>query len=90
MTSPPRCSGTAAEAAAHADGAVTAGAPRWVKVGGALALVAALLLGAVLLLGGGRHGPARHAPSGGGGAVPSSVPGTEGAAGHTAPVGTHR
>lgn len=41
----------------------SAGTPRWVKVAGAIALLVALLLGAMLLLGGGEHGPARHTSS---------------------------
>lgn len=40
------------------------GAPRWVKVSGIVALVLALLITAVLLLGGGGHGPAQHISSG--------------------------
>lgn len=35
------------------------GMPRWVKVFGIIALVLALLF-VVMLVGGGRHGPARH------------------------------
>jgi hypothetical protein len=39
------------------------GMPRWVKVVGLAVLVAALVLAAVLLVGG-EHGPARHASGG--------------------------
>jgi hypothetical protein len=36
------------------------GTPRWVKVFGFVALVLILLIGALLLFGGGSHGPGRH------------------------------
>lgn len=38
--------------------------PRWVKVSAFVALAIAVLVVAALLLGGGRHGPRRHVPSG--------------------------
>lgn len=34
--------------------------PRWVKVVLILAVVVILVLGAMIVLGGGRHGPSRH------------------------------
>ena len=40
------------------------GAPRWVKVFGAVAIVLVVLL-VIALLGGGEHGPSRHTSSGG-------------------------
>ena len=50
-----------------------AGTPRWVKAFGVIVVVAILLFVVVLLFGGGRHGPGRHALSGGaGGQVPPS------------------
>jgi hypothetical protein len=43
------------------------GTPRWVKVFGIIALVLILLFVIMMLTGrGGRHGPGRHIPSGGG------------------------
>jgi hypothetical protein len=44
----------------------TAGAPRWVKVSGVIALLLVLLVVALLLSGG--HGPGRHASTAGTGA----------------------
>ncbi len=53
------------------------GLPRWVKVLG-LVVVAALVLVALLLLGGG-HGPARHASAGDtGGIAPATAAATSG------------
>jgi hypothetical protein len=51
------------------------GTPRWVKVFGIVVIVVVLLVAAVLFIGGGKHGPLRHAPSGdaGGQAPPSGV-----------------
>jgi hypothetical protein len=47
------------------------GAPRWVKVAGIVALVVALLVVVMFLIGGtGGHGPQRH----GGGAQPAAWP----------------
>lgn len=47
------------------------GTPRWAKVFGIIVLV--LLVVAMMFIGGGEHGPGRHAPSGdAGGQVPSS------------------
>lgn len=43
---------------------IGAGTPRWVKVFGVIALVVVLLFVALMLFGGGRHGPRRHLPSG--------------------------
>jgi hypothetical protein len=64
--------------------------PRWVKVSGLIALVLVLLVGVMLLVGGGSHGPDRHTgdaggqtPSAGGDTPPS------GAGGHTPPPGGH-
>ncbi len=41
--------------------------PRWVKLVGIIALVLVLLVGIMLVVGGGKHGPGRHSPSGDGG-----------------------
>jgi hypothetical protein len=41
----------------------TAGVPRWVKVFVITALGVALLIVALMLVSGGRHGPGRHLPS---------------------------
>jgi hypothetical protein len=77
------------------------GAPRWVKVSGALALIAVVVVVVVLVAGGGQHGPGRHTSRGGGaqqeqpgGQVPrgvseSQIPSGGGAGGHTPPAGGH-
>ncbi len=67
----------------------TASTPRWVKVFGIIALALALLVGLMLLVGGGRHGPGRHAsPADAGGQTsPPSLSGFGG--GHTLPPGDH-
>ena len=51
------------------------GTPRWVKVLGIIVIVVVLLFVIVLLFGGGKHGPGRHASTGGarGQTLPSSV-----------------
>lgn len=51
------------------------GTQRWVKVSGIIVLVLVLLLVAMMFIGGGEHGPGRHAPPGdaGGQAPPSGV-----------------
>ena len=41
----------------------TAGAPRWVKVLGIMALVLVMVAVVLLLAGGGSHGPGRHISS---------------------------
>lgn len=38
----------------------TTGAPRWVKASAIVALAIVLMVGLMLLLGGGKHGPGRH------------------------------
>jgi hypothetical protein len=54
----------------------TAPIPWWVKVTWLVALVVALLLAATMLVGGGRHGPARHVSLGNADAqVPAVVAG---------------
>jgi hypothetical protein len=40
------------------------GTPRWVKVFGIIVIVAVLLVVAMMFIGGGKHGPGRHSPSG--------------------------
>ena len=59
------------------------GIPRWVKVSAFGVLVAVLLIAALLVLGGGGHGPGRHSSDDG--PRPSSI--GEGA--HTPPEGAH-
>lgn len=41
----------------------TTGTPRWVYVFGIIALIVVLLFVAVMLVGGGSHGPSRHTSS---------------------------
>jgi len=49
------------------------GAPRWVKVLGIIVIVVVLLVAAMMFIGGGEHGPGRHALFGdAGGQVPPS------------------
>ena len=49
------------------------GMPRWVRVFGIIVIVVVLLVVAGMFVGGGEHGPRRHAPSGdAGGQVPTS------------------
>lgn len=69
----------------------TGGTPRWVKVSLIIAIVLALLVGVVLLLGGDGHRPRRHAPSDdpGGRPSPFSVTASGGGARHTPPVEGH-
>lgn len=61
--------------------------PRWVKVSGIIAIVLALLVAIVLVIGGGLggHGPERHLP-GGGGSVPIPA-GVTNPYGHVPPPG---
>lgn len=70
---------------AGSGGLMTAGAPRWVKVFGAIALIVVVLLAVLLLAGGGPggHGPGRHAQSGAVAQQPAGVPGLGSAGGHT-------
>lgn len=49
---------------ADAHGPAAAGRPRWVKIAVVVAIVVALLLGTVMLLSGGTHGPGRHMSQG--------------------------
>jgi hypothetical protein len=61
----------------RADRGPTAGAPRWVKVSGVIALAIVLLV-LILLLAGGDHGPGRHRPARGlGGPLPSVAAATQ-------------
>ena len=55
---------------------VDPGTPRWVKVVGVVTVLLIAAVALVLLLGGGEHGPGRHAPGGDSG-------------GHTAPADSH-
>jgi hypothetical protein len=45
------------------------GTPRWVKLGGIIAVVVILLVVLIMAIAGGEHGPARHIPSGSGAAL---------------------
>ena len=60
------------------------GMPRWVKVSGIIVIILVLLVGIMLFIGRGGHGPRRHAPSDdpGGQTPPSSVTASGGVAGH--------
>lgn len=49
--------------------------PRWVKALGIAGIVAVLLVVAVMLVGGGDHGPGRHAPAGDSGAASPTASG---------------
>lgn len=58
------------------------GTPRWVMVSGAIAIVVVLLVVALMVFGGGRHGPGHHLPSVGlGGRLPAHSVVAEGARG---------
>ena len=46
-------------------GGASAGTPRWVKVLAVIGVVLALVVGVMLLVGGGEHGPGRHTGSDG-------------------------
>jgi hypothetical protein len=72
------------------DDAPDRGTPRWVKVFGALALVAVVLV-VILLLSGGDHGPGRHSDAGGAASQtqPSRTGDPDAAGGHTPPAGAH-
>ncbi len=62
------------------------GTPGWVKVLGIGALVLALLVVALMLVSGGQHGPAMHAPSGDAGGQTSSSSGPASAGGVGGPA----
>jgi hypothetical protein len=101
MTDPPPYPDSNADTGVGPGRESTTGAPRWVKVFGAIGLVVVLLVVILLLAGGGNHGPGRHtggqtppssvtAPDGAGGPAPSSsVTGSGGVGGHTPPAGGH-
>jgi hypothetical protein len=61
-------------------------APRWVKVSAIIALVAIVLIAALLLFGGGDHGPGRHSslPD-----VGTASPAVTDGAGHRRPEAGH-
>jgi hypothetical protein len=61
MADPPPYSDTGKDSNIRSDRESTAGTPRWVKVFGIIAIVVALLFVIMLVAGGGRHGPSRHA-----------------------------
>ena len=52
--------------AARASSGGYPGMPRWVKLGGIVALILLVLVVVVMVLGGSEHGPMRHIPSGSG------------------------
>jgi hypothetical protein len=64
----------------------TDGTPRWVKVSGIVALLLALVVAVILLIGGGEHGPSRHGPSGG---SDDQTPPARVTEGHQPPAGGH-
>lgn len=69
-----------------------AGAPRWVKVFGAIAIVVIALFVILLIAGGGGHGPGRHLPANDPPAGSTTSPGDAepgGSADHE-PAGGHR
>jgi hypothetical protein len=72
MADPPRYP-EASDDTRRADPGST-GTPRWVKVSGIIAFALILVFVIVMIVGGGNHGPGRHAlPAGGpGGPTPSS------------------
>jgi hypothetical protein len=61
MADPPPYSDVRNDTGVSPDPDSTAGTPRWVKVFGIIAIVVALLFVSMLVAGGGRHGPSRHA-----------------------------
>jgi hypothetical protein len=60
------------------------GTPRWVKVFGIIVIFVVLLVVAMMFIGGGEHGPARHTPSGDAG---DQVPSSSGVEAHAPPEG---
>ena len=60
MTEPPLDPDTDHDVAAQPRRAASTATPRWVKVAGVVALVVVLVFLALLLSGGGDHGPTRH------------------------------
>ena len=56
--------------------------PRWVKIVGVIAIVLVVAVGAVLLIGGGNHGPGQHT-----GQAPAASGAETG--GHMPPAGGH-
>ena len=65
MAHPPSNPETGDDNGEALDRSETVGTPRWVKVFGAIALIALVLFVVVSIVGGGEHGPRRHAPGGG-------------------------
>ncbi len=75
----------------------TPGTPRWVKVFGVIITVLVLVIVAMLVAGGGSHGPGRHLPSGdaGGRTAPTDLrddrsPSGAALSGHAPPSGGSR
>lgn len=60
--------------------------PRWVKVSAIIVGVLILVAVAVMLIGGGNHGPGRHGP---GGDTPGGVEASESPRDHTPSEGGH-
>ena len=86
MAEPPADSNTRDDTGTEPDPGATAGAPRWVKVCGIVALVVVVLVVLMLVVGGGNHGPGRHT-----GASQMALYArieAGGAGGHTSPAGS--
>lgn len=61
MTDPPRYPDALSDSGADPDRGTPPGMPRWVKVSGLIVGVVVLALIAIMIIGGGDHGPSRHA-----------------------------
>ncbi len=70
------------------DGGPPTGAPRWVKVSAAMALIVVVIVVVLMATGGGEHGPGRHSGSDDQGA-PSARPDSGEPGGHKPPPGGH-
>ena len=75
MADPPRYPDTGDDTGVRPTADRPPSTPRWVKVFGIIVIVEFLLVVAIMFIGGGEHGPGRHASSGdaGGQAPPYSV-----------------
>ncbi len=87
MTDPPRYpDDTGDNTGVGPDRGSTTSIPRWVKVFGIIAIVLVLLFVVLQFIGGGEHGPGRHAPSGDAG---SYTPSSSVTADHTSREGAY-
>ena len=62
MTSPPTAPETNHDVGASGGRSSSGGTPRWVKLLGVIVIALILLFGILQFVGGGGHGPGRHAP----------------------------